>query len=85
MGERIGRVKVRKLMGSDKGRLIGKAKAVGASKAKQGIHSLLPISRWVFSHLQQSRVASRIMVTSEDKTPALQMSPLPFSSPSFTC
>ena len=30
----------------------GKAKATHASKAEQGIHSLLPMDRQVFSHLQ---------------------------------
>ena len=35
MGERIGRVRVRKLMGWDKNSLIGKAKAAHTSKAKQ--------------------------------------------------
>ena len=42
MRERIGRVNVRKLIGWDKGSLIGKAKGMHASKAKQGIHSLPP-------------------------------------------
>jgi len=44
MGERIGRVGERKLMGSDKDILTGKAKAAHSSKAKRGIHSLLPLS-----------------------------------------
>jgi len=35
--------------------LTGKAKATHASKAKEGIHSLLPIDRQVFSNLQESR------------------------------
>ena len=67
MEGRVGRAKARKLMGWDKDSLIGKAKAKHASKANQGIHSLLPISRQVFSHLQQSRAPSRIMVTREAK------------------
>jgi len=45
MGERNGRVKVRKLIGGDKDSLTAKVKAVHASKAKQAINSLLPISR----------------------------------------
>ena len=45
IGERLGRVKVRKLVGWDKDSLIGKAKAARTSKVKQGIHSPLPISR----------------------------------------
>jgi len=40
---------------------------VHASEAKQGIHSLLPISRQMFSHLQESRAPSRLMLTWEDK------------------
>ena len=38
-----------------------------ASKAKQGIHSPLAISRQMFSHLQESRAPSCLMVTWEDK------------------
>ena len=34
---------------------------------KQGIHLLLPTGRQVFSHLQESRVQSCVMVTWEDK------------------
>jgi len=52
MGERIRRVKVRKLVGSDKDRITGKAKVAGASKAKQ----VLPIGRQVFSYLQESQL-----------------------------
>lgn len=36
-------------------------------KAKQGIHPVLPISRQVFSHFQQSRVPSCLTVAWEDK------------------
>ena len=60
IGERIRRIKVRKLMGCDKDSLIGKAKATHSSKAKQGIHLPLPIGRQVFSHLQESRAPSRV-------------------------
>jgi len=67
MEQRIRRVKVRKLMGCNKGSVIGKGKATHTSKAKQGIHSLLPISRQVFSHLQESRAPSHRTVTWEDK------------------
>jgi len=35
-------------VGWDKDSLIAKAKVVQASKAKQGIHSLLPIGKQVF-------------------------------------
>jgi len=37
------------------------------SKAKQGIQSLLPMGRQVYSHLQESRALSRVMITWEDK------------------
>jgi len=40
---------------------------VHASKAKQGIHSLLPTGRHVFSHPQESRAPSHVTVTWEDK------------------
>lgn len=45
MGEKIGRAKTRKLVGWDKNSLKGKAKATHKSKAKQGIHSWLPMDR----------------------------------------
>lgn len=45
MAGRIKIVKVRRLMDWDKDSLKGKAKAMHASKVKQGIPSLLPISR----------------------------------------
>ena len=53
-GERVGRIKVWKIIGWDKNSLIGKVKVVHTSKAKQGIHSLLPIGRQVFSHLRKA-------------------------------
>ena len=83
MGERIRRVKVRKLMGWDKDSLIGKAKAVRTSKAKQGIHLLLPTGRQVLSHLQGSRAPSHVTVTWEDKHQYSECPPLPPPSPSF--
>jgi len=52
-----------------------------ASKAKQGIHLLLPTGRQVLSHLQGSRAPSRVTVTWEDKrhhsehTPPLLLPP----------
>ena len=84
MGERIGRVKVRKLVGWDKDSLKrGKAKAVHTSKAKPGIHSPLPMGRQVFSHLQESRAPSRVMGSWEDKHHNSKHPSLPSSSPSF--
>lgn len=60
--EKIGKIKDRKLMGSVKGTLIGKAKAAHRSKSKQGIKSLLPTCRQVFSHPPDSRVPSPVMM-----------------------
>lgn len=54
-GEKIWRVKVRKLMSWDWGSSTGKVKAVLTSKAEQGINSLLPINRQMFSHCHDSR------------------------------
>ena len=53
------------------------------SKSKQGMYSLLPIGRQVFSHSQESRAPSHVTVTLEDKTASLRIFPLPSSSPSF--
>jgi len=64
------RVKVRKLVGWVKASLIGKA-----IKAKQGVHSLLPIGRQVFSRLQESPAPSRINGYLARRTPSLQLSP----------
>jgi len=86
MEERISRVKKETLMGWDKDSLIGKAKATCAIKAKQGIHSLLPIVRQVFNRPQDSRVPSRITITWEDEHhPFICVSPpLVLLPPSFT-
>ena len=67
----------------DKDSLTGKAKAVHASKAKQGIHSPLPMGRQVFSHPQESRAPSHIMVTWEDKCHNARCPPFLPSSPSL--
>lgn len=56
MGESIRKVKVQKLTGRDKGGLLGKAKAMCAIKAKQGIHSLLPMGRQPFPGKQGSSI-----------------------------
>jgi len=64
---------VRKLVGFVKDNLIGKAKPECASKATQGIHSLLPIGRRVFSHLQESRAPSRVTDTWEDNVVTLNV------------
>ena len=83
MGDRNRRLKVRKPVGWDKDGSIGKAEAVHTSKAKWGIRSLLPTSRQVFSHLQESRAPSWVNGDLGGQMPSLQTSPLPPSSPSF--
>jgi len=83
MGERNEREKARKLIGRQKDSLTGKAKATHASKAIQGIHSLLPIGRQVFSHLQEHRTPTFIIVTWQDKchnSKCLPFLPLPPAS-----
>jgi len=75
-------------MGWDKNSSTGKAKAAHVSKAKQGIQSPLPISRQVFSHLQESRAPSRVTVTWENKlrnSKCPNVPPAPSFSPSFIC
>lgn len=47
--------------------LIEKAKAVPATKAKRGIHSLLPISRQMSNYILGWRPSARVMVAWEDK------------------
>ena len=84
-GERTGRVKVRKLMGWDKDSLVGKAKAMHASKAKPEIRSLLAISRQLFSHRQESRAPACLMVTWEDKCHHSKRPCVLSSFLSFTC
>ena len=83
MEERIGRVKVRKLMGWDKDSLIGKAKAAHVSEEKQRINSPLPMGRQGFSHPQESRAPSPVTVTWEDKHHNAECPPLPSSSPAY--
>lgn len=58
IGERIGRVKVRRLRCCDKDSLIRKAKTMHINKANQGINSPHPMDRQVFSHPQKSRTLS---------------------------
>ena len=70
-----------KLMGWDKNNLIGKAKAVHASKAKERIHSPLPMGRQVFGHPQENRAPSCVTVTREDKHHNAGCPPLLSSSP----
>jgi len=52
--ERTRKVKVQELMSCNKGRLIDKEKIMHENKTKQGIHSILPIIRQMFSHFQYS-------------------------------
>lgn len=65
--ERIGRVKVRKLIGWHKDSFIGKAKAVHTNKVNQGINFPLPIICQVFSYPQESRAPSHVAVIWEGK------------------
>ena len=75
IGERTGRVKVQKLMGWEKDSWKGKAKAAYSNKAKQGIHSLLPSGRQLFSDLQESRAPSHVIVVWEDRHCNSELSP----------
>lgn len=81
VGKRMGSVKVRKLVDWEKGSLKGKIKPKHIKKQKQGIHSPLPMGKWVFSHLQECRVSSHVTITWEDKRYHSHCVPLPpFSS-----
>lgn len=64
--KRIERVKDRKARSLHKDRLMGKAKPMHKSKAKQGINSLISTTRLAFSHLHERRGASNLMVTWEN-------------------
>ena len=80
------RRKMRRHVGWDKDRLIGKAKAMFTNKAKQRIHSPLPIIGQVLTHLQGSRVLLCILFTWEDKCYHPEsVTPFLFLSPSFIC
>ena len=63
--------------------MIGKAKAACTSKAKQGIHSPLPMGRQVLSHLQESRASSRAKVTWEENRHHGRHPPFLLLSPAF--
>jgi len=85
MSERIRRAKARKLVDWDNGSLIGKANTAHTSKAKQGIHSSLPIGRQVFSHLYESTAPLCVTVTWEDKRHHSKRLRLPSFPPCFLC
>ena len=70
-------------MGWDKDSLLERVKAACKSKAKEGIRSLLPVSRQIFSHVQESRAPSRVMVTWEVKHHNSEWPRLLPSFPSF--
>lgn len=55
------------LIGQDKEGLIRKVKAECTSRAKRGIHYLLPIGRHMSSHSLESRDSSHITVARENK------------------
>ena len=84
VGERFGRVKVRKLLDWDKDGLIGKAKIVCASKVKYGIHPL-SVSRQLFSHLQESRDSLCVVFTWEEKCHNREHFPLASVDPICYC
>jgi len=77
MGERIRRVKVRKLLGWDKDSLMGKTEAVQKSKAKQGIQVLLPISRQVLTIPRKAGLhrAQHLLWKTNAITPNIPLSP----------
>lgn len=64
--ERVREVEVQELVGEDKNSLLGKAKLyVQEHRNKECICSV-PMGRQMFSHSQESRAPSHIMVTWED-------------------
>lgn len=71
--KRIRKLKMSKLMGWDRKSLIGKPKAMCASKAKQRNHSPLPMGRQVLSHPLESRAPSHPGVIRGKKMPALSI------------
>lgn len=79
-GERLRRVKLRKLMGWDTESLTSKAKVVHASKAMQGIHPPLALGREVFSYSKErasTRALSHIVVTWQNKSHHFKTCPFP--------
>ena len=72
-----------KLQGWDKNNLIGKAKAMHASKAKQGIHSPTSHGQAGVQPSPGSRAPSRVMVTWEDKHHNAKCPPPSFFFPQF--
>lgn len=84
MGERIRKVMVKgKTVDWDHDSSTDKAKAACVSKAKQGIHSLLPMSRQVFSHSQEIRVTSHTTAAWESKRHHSECPPLHSPSPAL--
>lgn len=54
-GVRIRKIKLQKLVSRGEHRLLGKAQDAYTSKAKEGIYSLLSVSRWMFSYFRENR------------------------------
>lgn len=79
---RAGGVEVRKLVGWNKDSLVDIAKDTCTSKAKQGIHSPLPMGKEVLSHLQESRASSCVTAVGELHNSASSLSSF---SPSSIC
>lgn len=61
--KRIGRAQAAKLMGQDKGSLVGKTKATHTSKAKQEVN----YGFWSTGHIQEDTAPSSVTVTLQDK------------------
>lgn len=83
-GEGITRVEMRNLCWGDTDSLTGEVKA-HTSKAKVGIHPPVPMGRQMFSHPQESRAPSQVVVTWEDKCHDSQYPHFLPSSPSSIC
>lgn len=83
-GERIKRVKARKLLGWNKTSLIGKTKAACTTEETQRITSVLPMGREMFSHFQESRIPSHLMVTWDNKHHHFKLSPFFLPPPTLS-
>lgn len=81
-GGKSQRHKKRKLGSGNKDGLMVK-QSHSCKQSKQGIHLSVPMGRQVFSHCQESRAPSSVMVTQEDKCHLFECPLLPSSSPRF--
>lgn len=67
MRERIGKVKMRKLVGGDEDSLMGKAKSMHAGKAKERMNSPSPMGREMLSCPQEIWALSHLSVAWQEK------------------